>query len=330
MNVPVEELQLGMFVEIPLSWHEHPFLKNAFLITSQDEIQKLKNIGIRHVNVNLERSRLQREMARRSPAGSCEKTDDDDNASIVPGELIIAIHDHSLAPENKAHLVVEHSITMMKNMLARPTASHIASAKQGISEIVNLILNDDQTTYHLINITSHDFYTYTHSVNVGILGVALAKALFHNSSDHDLHALGSGFFLHDLGKVKVKPEIINKPDRLTDEEMREMRRHPAEGYKILLETNQLTRESRIIVLQHHERVDGLGYPKGLRREEIHIYARLCALADVYDALTSERPYKKSLVSFEALKLMRKEMLTHFQADLFEKFVLMFKAPVHGY
>jgi len=74
----------------------------------------------------------------------------------------------------------------------------------------------------------------------------------------------------------------------------------------------------------------LGYPKGLRREEIHIYARLCALADVYDALTSERPYKKSLVSFEALKLMREEMLSHFQADLFEKFVLMFKAPVHGY
>jgi len=164
---------------------------------------------------------------------------------------------------------------------------------------------------------------------VGVLGVALAKALFRNSSDHDLQALGTGFFLHDLGKVKVPSEIINKPAALTEEEMKLMRRHPADGYKILVETHQLTEEARVIVLQHHERSDGTGYPRGLRKNEIHLYARLCTLADVYDALTSERPYKKKLAAFEALKLMRAEMLHHFQAELFEKFVLMFRKPIHG-
>ena len=317
-----------MFVEIPLSWHKHPFLTNNFLIASAEDIQKIKDSGLDRVKVDLGRSRFQgtvRKEASEPPSGP----EDDREENIVPPELKRCIHDRTLSAEKRANRVVEHSLVMMRNLLEKPTSFRITAAKKGISEIVDLILRDDLTTHYLINIGSHDYYTYTHSVNVGLLGVTLAKTLYFNSPAHDLHALGVGFFLHDLGKVNIDQKIINKPAKLTEDEMREIRRHPAHGYRILLETRQLTRESRLIVLQHHERFDGSGYPRGLRNEEIHIYARLCSLADVYDALTSQRPYRQKLAPFEALKLMKEEMLSHFQPELFERFVLMFRAPKDG-
>ena len=170
------------------------------------------------------------------------------------------------------------------------------------------------------------FYTYTHSVNVGLLAVSMAKVLFRGSSGHDMHELGAGFFLHDLGKVQIDLAILNKPGRLTPEETTVMRRHPALGFKILHEAHQLSEECKTIVLQHHERDDGTGYPKQLRGTEIHLYGKICALADVFDALTSNRPYRKGMTSFDALMLMKKEMINHFQKDLYEKFVLIFQPP----
>lgn len=99
------------------------------------------------------------------------------------------------------------------------------------------------------------------------------------------------------------------------------------GFKLLTETNQLTEELKLIVLQHHEKVNGSGYPKGLRADDIHIYARICAIADVFDALTARRPYRTPLSTFEALKYMRDEMIPHhLDHQLFEKFVLLFRIP----
>jgi hypothetical protein len=99
-----------------------------------------------------------------------------------------------------------------------------------------------------------------------------------------MHELGAGFFLHDLGKVEVDASIINKPGKLTEEEMSRMRQHPHMGYKLLYETNELTHECKKIVLQHHERYDGKGYPNGLQGNDIHLYGRICSIADVFDAL----------------------------------------------
>lgn len=244
---------------------------------------------------------------------------------VVTDHLIATIHDESLEPREKSRLVSQHSISMMKSLLENPTAQNIKEAQKGISEVVSLILTDDATLHYLLNITSHDYYTYTHSVAVGILGIGLAKSLFRDSTNHDMRALGVGFFLHDVGKVGINPALITKPGKLTIEEMQEMRRHPSLGYKLLHETRQLTEETKTIILQHHERFDGTGYPKGLRRGDIHIYGRICSIADVYDALTSDRPYRKKMPPFTALKIMQDEMIHHFQEDLFQKFVLLFKA-----
>jgi len=180
-----------------------------------------------------------------------------------------------------------------------------------------------KTAKNLLTITSYDFYTYTHSVNVGVLSVLISKMLFSKSLAHDMHELGAGFFLHDIGKVRVDPAILNKPGRLTDEEMLKMRAHPYQGYKILKETEHLTEECRIIAMQHHERDDGTGYPNRLRGNDIHLYGRICCIADVYDALTSERPYKQRLTPYEALKIMKEQMISHFRKELFDKFVLLF-------
>jgi putative nucleotidyltransferase with HDIG domain len=199
---------------------------------------------------------------------------------------------------------------------------NIRTAKEAIMGIVELILIDDKTTSHLTKITCHDFSTYAHSVNVGFLAISMAKILFRNSNEHNLYELGCGFFLHDLGKVQIDQAIINKPGRLTDDEMNIMRKHPSIGFKILSDARQLSEECKTIVLQHHERYDGTGYPNKLRGDEIHLYGKICALADVYDALTSKRPYREPLTPFDALVLMEIEMLNHFQKDLYRKFVFM--------
>lgn len=312
-----------MYVILPLAWYQHSFLKNQFVIKSESDIERIKELGLKEIQIDPSRSvKSDLQMKSEVPSTS-EPAAGLEEQKKTTENLVSTIKDITIPPIQKARKVQEHSFGMMKNLLEHPTAENITEAKKGISAIVSLILNDNDTLQYLMNITSHDYYTYTHSVEVGILSVALAKSLFKDSKDHDIYALGVGFFLHDVGKVNISEDIINKPGRLTDDEMNEMRRHPALGYKLLHETNQLTEESKIIVLQHHERHDGTGYPKGLRGSEIHIYGRICAIADVYNALTTDRPYRKKMKPFDALKLMRDEMLNHFQKDLFEEFILLF-------
>jgi HD-GYP domain-containing protein (c-di-GMP phosphodiesterase class II) len=324
-TINTDNLKIGMYVILPLSWYQHPFVKNEFLIRSKEQIQKISESGIAEVILDTRKSNFNGEQKSRAPQTESEKTARPPaSRTVVPDGLLEAIHDVNLTPQEKAKAVRAHSITMISNLLENPTAENIQDVKKGIAEVVDLILTDDDTSLYLLDITSHDFYTYTHSVNVGFLAVSLSKALFKKSEAHNMHELGAGFFLHDLGKVEVDASIINKPGKLTEEEMAQMRQHPHMGYKLLYETNQLTHECKKIVLQHHERYDGKGYPDGLERDDIHLYGRICSIADVFDALTSERSYRQKLDPFAALKLMKEEMIHHFHRDLFEQFVLLFK------
>lgn len=306
-----------MHVVLPASWFSHPFLKNHFEITSPEQIQQILAAGFSEVEIEINTPE--------SPSGRAESIPPPkwEPGKLVPDELREAVNSRTMAPEKKAAIVYKSSLTIMQRLLDEPVAENIREAKLGISQIVNLIISDDATSRNLLTITSYDYYTYTHSVNVGVLSVLLSKMLFSESLSHDMHELGAGFFLHDIGKVRIDPAILNKPARLTDAEMMIMKAHPYQGYKILKETEQLTEECRIIAMQHHERNDGSGYPNQLKGGDIHIYGRICCIADVYDALTAERSYKQRLKPFEALKLMKEQMLNHFHKELFDKFVLLF-------
>ncbi len=319
-KIPVSLLQIGMYVDLPLSWFSHGFLKNKFRIVSEEQIREIKNEGLTEITIDTAKGID-------APLSAAPTTTADQRLvakPIILDALLETIHDLTLPPPQKATLIHEESRVMMQRLLEAPSTENIRIVKKGIREVVNLIFSDNDTTHHLLRITSHDFYTYTHSVTVGVLGIAMAKTLFSKSDGHDMNELGAGFFLHDLGKVYIDQTILNKPGRLTDEEMKDVRRHPALGFKLLNETRQLTEECKQIVLYHHEREDGSGYPKGLKGGELHIYGRICTIADVYDALTSDRPYRERMTPYSALELMRKEMINYFQRDLFEKFVMMFR------
>ena len=331
-KIDAGDLQVGMYVIMPTSWDEHPFLKNKFQLTSQSQIDKIIHFGLARVLIDTEQSlpaaltlieRMKKYETRAESANKPKETSKEEKQlNMASDKLREAIQDHALPTPEKSRIVRDNAMTMMNSLLEQPTSKNIRTAKEAITGIVDLILTDDDATSYLTKITSHDFYTYTHSVNVGLLAVSMAKLLFRGSNAHDMHELGIGFFLHDLGKVQIDLDIINKPERLTPDEMNVMSTHPSIGFKLLHDAHQLSEESKTIVLQHHERYDGTGYPKQLRGNEIHLYGKICALADVFDALTSNRPYRKPLAPFDALKLMKKEMINHFQKDLYEKFVIM--------
>ncbi len=322
----VDDLRVGMHVIIPSSWHKHPFGKNQFTITDERQIYEIRDCGIIEIEIDTGKSEPSSEVTYTELPTSKEMEPPPkwNPETLVPPELVAAIADKTLDPKTKAKAVYKHSMDMMSRLLESPTAENIKASKGAIKSVTNLILGDDETSNNMLRITSHDFYTFTHSVNVGIYSIMLAKELFRHSDNHDLEELGAGFFLHDLGKVKVDPAIINKPGRLTEDEMNQMRTHPYQGCKILREADELSKECNYIVMQHHERYDGTGYPKQLKEDEIHIYGRICCIADVFDALTAERSYKKSMTKFNALRMMRDEMQNFFSKDLLEPFILLFK------
>jgi HD-GYP domain-containing protein (c-di-GMP phosphodiesterase class II) len=315
------DLKIGMHVILPVSWFSHPFLKNRFTISSREEIDMIIECGFDEVVIALtEESGIRNDTPLADTPVPPKVWIP---SALIPPELNEAIHDRRLNPEKKAKVVYASALKLMERLLLDPSSRNIGEAKKGVAEIVDLIVSDTETSESLLKITSHDYYTYTHSVNVGVYAIMLAKTHFRGSDGHDMHELGAGFFLHDIGKVRISPSLINKPGRLTTEEMQTMKTHPYQGYKILAETEHLTDECRAIVMEHHERDDGKGYPRCLRGNDIHVYGRICSVADVFDALTAERSYKQKKTTFEALRIMRDEMLSHFHRDLFEEFVLLF-------
>jgi HD-GYP domain-containing protein (c-di-GMP phosphodiesterase class II) len=323
-KIKAKELKVGMYVVMEQGWLKHPFLMNSFLISSKKQLEKFAEYGIEEVEIDTSRSQASMDVQTIThPPAVAEPPGQWDSNRGITKDLKKAIEDKSMPPEQKAVTVYKHSQQVMNKLFVEPTAEAIGASKEAIGNVADLIIADDETALNLLKITTHDFYTYTHSVNVGVLGISLAKRLYGNSNDHDMREMGAGFFLHDLGKVRVDPAILNKPARLDDDEMNKMRIHPYQSFRILEESSHLSVECRVIAMQHHEREDGTGYPRRLMGNEIHDYGRICCIADIFDALTAERSYKKALTPFQALQIMKEQLLGHFHKEIFENFVLLF-------
>jgi len=204
-----------------------------------------------------------------------------------------------------------------------PNAQIIKRYRKSIYTTVDYVFSNNEALQKLINLTTFDYSTYNHSVNVGILSTGLMLQLLDILGDYDLKETVSAFFLHDIGKCSISPRILNKSGSLTTTEWKIMKKHPEMGLKILKLNYALTDEAEIIVSQHHERYNGSGYPAGLSGHDIHILAKICQIADIFDSMTSFRPFRKKHSSYTALTMIKKEMAQDYDPEFFARFVNLF-------
>jgi len=252
------------------------------------------------------------------------KRDRSQYLSYIEDHLSNILADSTIETPEKAQIITDSITNIAKSLFEKPRALTIKRYKSAIFSAMDLVMNDDEVLSNLIRLTSHDFSAYYHSINVGIFSIGLAKELLGNDPQHNLKEIAAGFFLHDIGKSLIPFSILNKRSPLTEKEWITMKRHPENGYRILEKYEALSDEAKVIVLQHHERHDGQGYPYGIKGDNIHIYSKICCIADVFDALTSDRPFKKARGSFEALTIMKNEMLGEFDPDFFARFIMLFR------
>ncbi|MHB9027241.1 MAG: HD-GYP domain-containing protein [Candidatus Latescibacterota bacterium] len=251
------------------------------------------------------------------------KTDRGAYDRYIEDNLESVLSNPALDQRERAEIAHRSISNIAQTLFENPRSQTIVRYKAAIGATMDFVMHEEGAVGTLIRLTSHDFVTYIHSVNVGIFAIGLAKALLQDDPAHDMRELASGFFLHDIGKCAIPLEVLNKPGPLTDDEWKIMRRHPFEGYKLLDQFGALTEEAKYIVMEHHERHDGTGYPHGMKGYQINMYSKICCIADVFDALTSVRPYKESKTPFHALTIMKNQMHREFDPDFFARFVMMF-------
>jgi len=189
---------------------------------------------------------------------------------------------------------------------------------QIVDKIIASILSNKDIVCTLSDIRSVDDYTFSHSVNVCILSLIIGMGFGYCSEK--LRELGVGSILHDIGKVMIPQEILKKPVQLTNEEFEEIKKHTIYGHELLKKIRGISMMASYITLGHHERMDGSGYPYHLKGEYIHKAARIVAVADVYDALTTDRVYRKKLMPYEVIDYITSLGSKHFDQEVVDVFV----------
>ncbi len=242
----------------------------------------------------------------------------------VEDNLPSIIEDNAMPVEEKSEIIYESGTYLMERLFENPRADSFARTVRTVNNIVKGILSDRRLSKNLIKMTSHDYYTYTHCVNVGIFSVSFVKELVKGLSDAEFRDISLGFFLHDIGKADIPLEILNKKDPLTDEEWKIIKTHPIIGCKMLEDSGIIRPQTAEVVLHHHERADGSGYPYGISSEKISEYGKICALSDIFDAMTTNRPYHRAVTAFDAMSEIREKIIKDkFDKDFFESFVTLF-------
>ncbi|QZY54997.1 HD-GYP domain-containing protein [Crassaminicella profunda] len=207
--------------------------------------------------------------------------------------------------------------TFQKKKLHDQSEQQIEDLQQVTKLIVDDIFSQKEIMINLVDIKSTDNYTYNHSVNSAIL--ALTLGIGYGLNRNDLYDLTMGAMLHDVGKMFIPKDILNKEGKLTPEEYKIVQEHTTRGYNHLRENSDMGNKIRIVSLQHHERVDGSGYPFGLKEEQIYSLSKITAVAEVYDALTSDRSYRRAVPPNEAVEYIMGSGGSHFNIDMVKTF-----------
>lgn len=187
-----------------------------------------------------------------------------------------------------------------------------------VNQIIDEILSSEVVTFNLSQLREVDHYIFDHSVNVCILSVI--TGIYMGFNKVRLIELGIGALLHDIGKILVPQDVLNKPDRLEDDEFGILKLHSLRGYEALKHTKQFSDATLEAVLSHHERCDGKGYPLGKVKEEIHVYAKIVAVADVFDAITADKVYRKKDDPYKAMYYIVDELDSKFDREIVKKFL----------
>ena len=242
----------------------------------------------------------------------------------VEKKLTNKLRDKSTPVEARTEILRNASVSMVEEVF---NSMDVLKDRERInnltSNMVDFLTGNNGILFSLLSLSSHDFYTYRHSVDVSIYNVMFAKFLgITNKKQLNIYAQ-AGLF-HDLGKSKVSDKIINKKGPLSDEEWKIMKNHPKQSVDILKEIFGLHQNVLDAALYHHEKIDGTGYPFGLSGDKIPFIGRLTAISDIFSALTTHRSYSKARTIYEALNFMTENLKGKVDKNLFKKFIKMFE------
>lgn len=222
----------------------------------------------------------------------------------------------------RAEILRRSAIRVVDDLFAEPSTENISRSTKVVGSFVYLLMKDPKACLLMAQLSSHDPYTLQHSVGTSVNSIILARKIgIQNESE--LGDIGVAGLLHDVGKVKVKKEIINKNGPLDEVEWEEMRTHSSEGFELVRNHPQLSELTKRAILEHHEDRFGTGYPKGLRGEEIHLFSKIVCLCDIFNALTTDRPYSKARTPFEAFQLIRDKLSHKVDDELFRNLVQIY-------
>lgn len=224
------------------------------------------------------------------------------------------INNKKITQEKKAGILYECAANVVNDVLDNPrSGDNIRRSGEVVQNTIKMLRQGSDAFHNLIRLSSHDYYTYTHSVNVMTFSMGLAEHLGVKDKEL-LYQIGAGGILHDVGKANIDLKVLNKPGPLNDEEWVEMKKHPLYGMDILRENYSVSDVSRAIVLKHHEKIHGNGYPHGLPASELDPYSQIVSLCDTYDAMTTVRPYANAKAPFEAFQIITQHMKGHFKEE----------------
>lgn len=317
--IKVKDVRSGMFVkEMVGSWLDHPFWRSSFTVNA-DMVTKLKESGVEELWIDTDRGvdvlrKVEKEVVEAAKAVLMP-------LPVEPPPAVAPVTPMRPSEEfARADQIVERGRRVVTSIIrdARLGKLNTDEAMSLVGEISESVIRSPDAFITIARIKSKDEYTYLHSVAVCALMIALARQL--QFPPDVVRVAGFAGLMHDLGKICIPEEVLNKPSTLTDEEYKIVKAHPVIGAQLLREGGNVDEEVIEVALRHHERLDGLGYPDGLKSAQISTIARMGAVCDVYDAVTSDRPYKRGWSPAEAIKRMAAWTNTQFDDRIFKAFV----------
>ena len=282
-KIGISELRVGMYIHgLGRGWMDHPFAMNRFLINESQTIQKITDAGIRDVSIDTSKGLDTQAYALNDVDAPMEP--------VSKGTAKVSVAEES----SRAKVLFKEATNIIHNMMKDARLGKQVQV-QTIDPLAQRMVQSTFRNRHALSgmtrIKTKDEYTFMHCVSVA--GLMTAFAVEMGLDDETIHQVAVGGMLHDIGKTLVPDRILNKPGKLDDAEFVVMKRHVEFSKQLLMEQSGLSQVAMDVTLQHHERMDGRGYPLGLKGEQISLIGQMVAILDVYDALTSVRVYKNA-------------------------------------